>query len=437
MLPPRRTGWCSPAVALNTTPASRQEAITSATCSTARHVRPAAAQLDAPADRGDRADRGRNAVAPALVEHQLEVDLDARAARSAPVAAPAGRTARGRGPSSTSSTASTPSAPLRQLGVVRRPTSITLSGGCAPSAAPRAARPGTRTGRASPRTRSRARARSSASASSSDMLAGGNSAAWSIRRSSTCRQSSRTRARRGCRARCRRCRRPSAPRPCGRRRSRAPTARAWPPGPRRVQRSSPSSSSPRQSRTNAFDSHSSPIGGRVGVAGVHARLGGSFISTSMIECFRSSKLVEPGARTPPTEPLKSVSPVNTSVAVHDEVEHPGGVARACAATRSQAAHLAPSRPARSCGPPSISCAASIGWARISTPCRSFQTDVLGHVVAVVVGEEQQLARRARAARPPRAAGPRARPSRSPRPCRPPRRRRGRRWRASPAAWSAR
>ena len=33
----------------------------------------------------------------------------------------------------------------------------------------------------------------------------------------------------------------------------------------------------------------------------------------MIECFRSAKLVEPGARTPPTEPLKSVSPVNTSV----------------------------------------------------------------------------------------------------------------------------
>ncbi len=33
----------------------------------------------------------------------------------------------------------------------------------------------------------------------------------------------------------------------------------------------------------------------------------------MIECRRSSKLVEPGARTPPTEPLKSVSPVKTSV----------------------------------------------------------------------------------------------------------------------------
>ena len=32
----------------------------------------------------------------------------------------------------------------------------------------------------------------------------------------------------------------------------------------------------------------------------------------MIECRRSPKLVEPGARTPPTEPLKSVSPVNTS-----------------------------------------------------------------------------------------------------------------------------
>ncbi len=35
--------------------------------------------------------------------------------------------------------------------------------------------------------------------------------------------------------------------------------------------------------------------------------------TSMIECLMSSKEVLPGARTPPTEPLKSVSPVNSSL----------------------------------------------------------------------------------------------------------------------------
>jgi len=35
----------------------------------------------------------------------------------------------------------------------------------------------------------------------------------------------------------------------------------------------------------------------------------------MIECLRSSKVVEPGARTPPTEPLKSVSPVKTSLSL--------------------------------------------------------------------------------------------------------------------------
>ena len=32
----------------------------------------------------------------------------------------------------------------------------------------------------------------------------------------------------------------------------------------------------------------------------------------MIECLMSAKEVEPGARTPPTEPLNSVSPVNSS-----------------------------------------------------------------------------------------------------------------------------
>ena len=43
----------------------------------ARGVGAAAAELHARADRGDRADRGRHVVAPAFVEDELEVDLDA------------------------------------------------------------------------------------------------------------------------------------------------------------------------------------------------------------------------------------------------------------------------------------------------------------------------------------------------------------------------
>ena len=82
-----------------------------------------------------------------------------------------------------------------------------------------------------------------------------------------------------------------------------------------MQRSSDSGSSPRHTRTKAFCSHSSPIvvgsvwPGRTTVSG------GSFISTSMIDALRSSKLVDPGAFTPPTEPLKSVSPVKISASL--------------------------------------------------------------------------------------------------------------------------
>ena len=63
--------------------------------------------------------------------------------------------------------------------------------------------------------------------------------------------------------------------------------------------------------------------------------------------------------------------------------------------------------------------------------------VLGHVVGVVMGEQQVAARSARAARSPRAAAPTARRSRSRRRCRPARRRRGRRSTASRRAWSVR
>ena len=91
----------------------------------------------------------------------------------------------------------------------------------------------------------------------------------------------------------------------------------------------------------------------------------------MIECLRSAKLVEPGARTPPTEPLKSVSPVKTSpptTKVSIPAVWPGRVQRLDA----QAARLdrSPGSIVRST---SSSRAASSGWARISTPKRSLNT----------------------------------------------------------------
>ncbi len=66
-------------------------------------------------------------------------------------------------------------------------------------------------------------------------------------------------------------------------------------------------------RTNGFDSHSSPIVVGWRWPGWTLVEGGSFISLSMIDPFRSSKPVAPGARVPPTVPLKSTSAVSTSV----------------------------------------------------------------------------------------------------------------------------
>ena len=145
--------------------------------------------------------------------------------------------------------------------------------------------------------------------------------------------------------------------------------------------------------------------------------------------------MEPGARTPPTEPLKSVSPVNTSpptTKLSIPSVWPGRVERLDA----QAAGLD--------GLPGLDRAVHVqqpgGLERVGHDLHAvalLPDVVLGHVVRVVVGEQQQARRPARAGRRPRAGAPTDRPSRSPRRCRPPRRPRGRRSRASPAAWSAR
>ena len=92
----------------------------------------------------------------------------------------------------------------------------------------------------------------------------------------------------------------------------------------------------------------------------------------MIELRRSSKLVDPGARTPPTEPLNRVSPVNTSDPFTTKLSIPSvcpGVWR-LSMTRFPASIASPGSIVRST---SSSRSASSGWARISTPCRSFQT----------------------------------------------------------------
>ena len=97
--------------------------------------------------------------------------------------------------------------------------------------------------------------------------------------------------------------------------------------------------------------------------------GRSFISTSMIECLRSSNVVDPGARTPPTDPLKSVSPVKTSESLIRNESIPAvwpGVAMAWI-VRPPTVSVSPARMWRST---SMSSSDSTGSARISTPKRS-------------------------------------------------------------------
>ena len=89
----------------------------------------------------------------------------------------------------------------------------------------------------------------------------------------------------------------------------------------------------------------------------------------MIDARRSAKLVEPGARTPPTEPLKSVSPVNTSPPFTTKLSIPAvwpGVS-SVSIRRPPTSIVSPGSIVRST--PSSS-SASIGWASTSTPSQA-------------------------------------------------------------------
>ena len=78
-------------------------------------------------------------------------------------------------------------------------------------------------------------------------------------------------------------------------------------------------------RMNGFVSHSSPIVDGSLWPGWMRVSGGSVISLSMIEDLRSAKPVAPGARVPPTVPVKITSAVRTSVPVEQEGQMVGAV----------------------------------------------------------------------------------------------------------------
>ncbi len=108
----------------------------------------------------------------------------------------------------------------------------------------------------------------------------------------------------------------------------------------------------------------------------------------MIEAFRSSKVVDPGAFTPPTEPLKRVSPVNTSVWFTTKLSIPSVCPGVCSASM-----LRP--PTSSTFGPGLDRAIHVeqplGLKRVreDLDAELLLVDVvLGHVVGVVMGEQQ-------------------------------------------------
>ena len=183
--PSWRTAWWRPAVALKGTPASRQAGDDERDLLHRGRDVAAAAELHAPAECRDGADRRGHAVAPAVVEYQLEVGLDVErlerrgTTRSSRPAWAAVRPAR-------ISIASTPAhARRRSAGVVGASQDDAQGRPLAQAAPVAGLSRARRSGRCIHACALSRAARSSASASSSDMLAGGKSAAWSIRRSST------------------------------------------------------------------------------------------------------------------------------------------------------------------------------------------------------------------------------------------------------------
>ena len=136
----------------------------------------------------------------------------------------------------------------------------------------------------------------------------------------------------GCRARCRPCPTPpSGSRPCGRRRSRAPHRTSVAGSSQTVHLSSDSSSRPRHRRTNALFSHSSPTVVGIGVARVQAGLGRQLHQQVHDRRLEVLEAGGPGAFTPPTEPLNSVSPVNTSVPLTTKLSIPSVWPGVCSA----------------------------------------------------------------------------------------------------------
>ena len=73
-------------------------------------------------------------------------------------------------------------------------------------------------------------------------------------------------------------------------------------------------------RTNGFCSHSAPIVDGSRWPGWIRVSGSSVISFSMIETFKSAKPVAPGARVPPTVPLKITSAVRQSLSPNSSAQ---------------------------------------------------------------------------------------------------------------------
>ena len=90
----------------------------------------------------------------------------------------------------------------------------------------------------------------------------------------------------------------------------------------------------------------------------------------MIDAFSSANVVDPGAFTPPTERLKSVSPVKISVSFTRKLSMPA----VCPGVWSPSIRRPPTSstsPGSIASSTSISLSASKGCARISTPSRSW------------------------------------------------------------------
>ena len=80
----------------------------------------------------------------------------------------------------------------------------------------------------------------------------------------------------------------------------------------------------------------------------------------MIECLMSSNVVLPGARTPPTEPLNSVSPVNSSLPSTSRLSMPAVWPGVCS-TLTLRPPIVSSSPG--CMSPVVPGTRSSGWAR--------------------------------------------------------------------------